>query len=169
MRMELVYCTLVETIDESPTVKSYRLKPENGEKPGFLPGQFVLMHQLKEDGSSAGFRTFSIASSPMERDLLFTVKTHGKFSTALSLMQVGSRLGITRPQGHFIFQEDGHDSVFIAGGVGSTPFRSMINYAVGNKYPHRITMLYMNRSFEEMVYKGELDAIARENPNFKVV
>lgn len=166
--MGLVYCTLVEVIAESPTVRTYRVRPEGG-RVEFKPGQFVLFHTLSPEGASEGFRAYSIASSPLEPDLRFTVKIHGKFSTGLSQLPVGSRVAITNPQGHFTFDWNNMDCVFIAGGVGSAPFRSMIKYALEKEYPNKLTLLYMNKSQEEMVYKREFDSLAERNANFSPV
>jgi ferredoxin-NADP reductase len=164
--MELINCTLEQVLEESPTVRTYRLKPQGGRKIEFRPGQFAQLHQLREDGSSAGFRVYSISSAPGEEELCFTVRINGRFSSELAKLGIGAQLAVSPPLGNFVLQEGLGDVVLIAGGVGCTPFRSMIRHAMRSGYAGKITLLHMNKSKKEIIYREEFRALASEFQNF---
>jgi ferredoxin-NADP reductase len=60
-------------------------------------------------------------------------------------------------------------AVFLAGGIGITPFRSIVFRAAKEKLPHRIFLFYSNRRPEDAPFLDELQAVERENPNYKLI
>ncbi|MFZ0831028.1 MAG: FAD-dependent oxidoreductase [Thermoplasmata archaeon] len=114
-------------------------------------------------------RSFSLSSSPSETGhIAVTCKiSETPFKQALSRLKPGDAAEVYGPLGAFLFEED-HPGVFIAGGIGITPFRGMSRYAAdtGNSQPHRL--LYSARTPEEFVFRTELDELARSSSDFQV-
>ena len=72
------------------------------------------------------------------------------------------------PSGNFVFDEK-RDAVMISGGVGITPLRSMIKYATDRKPGTKITLLYSNRTPDGIAYRRDLENMAKDNGNFRLV
>ncbi len=107
-------------------------------------------------------RTFSLSSSPSEAGIIaVTCKiTDTPFKQALSRLQPGASARVYGPLGHFLL-EPSRPAVFLAGGIGITPFRGMIRYAVDTGITQPTTLLYSARVPEELVFRGELDRLSR--------
>ncbi len=135
----------------------------------FLPGQFLewtLYHKKPDDRGIK--RYFTIASSPTEKDLLLTTKIIPKSSSykkALKNLKVGKRIIISKPQGDFVLPEnDKQKLIFIAGGIGITPFRSIIKYLIDKNLKRDIILFYNANSVEEFSFKDIL-----ENLGIKII
>jgi ferredoxin-NADP reductase len=115
-----------------------------------------------------GTRTFSIASAPGVAPLLFATRlTDSAFKRTLAEAPLGSALELDGPYGSFTLHHNAaRPAIFLAGGIGITPFHSMIADATRRKLPHRITLLYSNTSASSSPFLDDLETWARENPNF---
>ncbi len=113
-------------------------------------------------------RTFSIASAPGVAPLLFaTRQTDSAFKRTLAEIPLGSPLELDGPFGSFTLHHNAaKPAVMLAGGIGITPFRSMIEDAARRRLPHRITLLYSNTSASAAPFLDDLQALAKENANF---
>jgi ferredoxin-NADP reductase len=142
-----------------------------GEVPQFKPGQFVMVTLLNDDGTPWRRLAYSIASPPGERDHLeLAFKVHGAFTTRFSKLQVGDALEIDGPYGLFTINEETMpDVVFFSGGIGVTPFMSMIRHAAAAKTPTMIMLVYCNKTKDDIGYFEDLQLLATQNPNFQVV
>ena len=111
-------------------------------------------------------RYFTLASSPTENTLRLGVKIYQKSSTyKKSLLNMNDKTQIIAAQlaGDFTLHEDPKQPlVFIAGGIGITPFRSMIKYLIDKRQKRKITLFYSNRVASEIVYKDVFDQAQRE-------
>ncbi|MGA1844514.1 MAG: FAD/NAD(P)-binding protein [bacterium] len=143
---------------ETPDVKTFRLvflDPVLKETFRFKAGQFGEVSVFGE-----GEATFCIASSPTWHGFIeCSVKKAGKVTQALHRMDEGDFVGFRGPYGnHFPFEEmEGKDLVFIAGGIGLAPLRSLIWHCLGSRDRFAgITILYGARSVADLVYKDEL-------------
>jgi ferredoxin-NADP reductase len=76
---------------------------------------------------------------------------------------------VSEAHGNFVFDENDKSAVFLSGGIGITPLRSMIQYVCDKKLPNKITLLYSNRTIEEIAFKTEFDDLAKTNQNFKII
>ena len=146
------------------------------EKPSnwtFKAGQYLDMTLLNpsETDAEGNTRTFSIASSPHEDTLMVATRMRDTaFKRVLNSMPLGSALKIEGPSGDLTLHNDvKRAAVFLAGGIGITPFRSIVLRAVKEKLPHRIFLFYSNRRPEDAPFLDELQALGKENPNYKLI
>lgn len=135
------------------------------EKPlnfNFYPGQFIDIQ------TNSGSRTFTIASSPTEKFLMITTrKGISDFKKSMEKLKKGDFVQISHPAGTFILDESS-PAVFIAGGIGITPFRSMVKYAFDQELKTPITLIYSNPD-ENFLFKDELDNWQKGLRNLKIV
>lgn len=159
--------TVAEIITRKRDVKSFRFtRPASFQ---YLPGQFLMV--TIRIGGEKKTEYFSISSSPTEEEYIeFTkrITTH-EFSTALDTLQVGDWAYLNGPYGEFTFTGEYPTVVMIAGGIGITPYMSMIKFCTDRSVPAAITLLYGNRSEESIVFKEELDALMQRNSSLRVV
>jgi ferredoxin-NADP reductase len=119
-------------------------------------------------------RAYSIASAPHERGFYdVTVQRQaGGFVSPFLLDEVeaGDEFSISGPAGTFYHEPlmDGDDLVFLAGGSGITPFRSLIRETVARNLPRRIWLLYGSRTPDDILYRRELREIARTHADVRV-
>lgn len=144
------------------------------EKPAgfnFKPGQAVVLELLDpppEDGQKR--RTFSLVSAPFESTLAIATRMRDTaFKRALGALPDGASLKLTGPIGQFTLTEAARPAVFIAGGIGITPFMSMLRQAARDHAPHSLLLLYSNRRPEDAAFLGELQELERQNGNFRLV
>ena len=128
-----------------------------------LPGQ-------KEADSKGRIRTFSLASAPQEPELVIATRmTDTAFKRCLADLPAGSPVGIEGPYGDLTLDGGSTPVVFLAGGIGITPFRSMILDAVERGLTRDMTLIYSNRNAADAAFLSELEQLACSNPRFKLV
>lgn len=130
------------------------------EKPeGFIyePGQFleiILNHENSDDRGVK--RWFTMSSSPTEGDLMIAtryVDKHSSFKEALLNLETGDTIEAKGPMGSFIMPTDmGRKLIWIAGGIGITPFRSQMKFILDNQEQRDITLIYSNRTIEDVCF-----------------
>ena len=92
------------------------------------------------------------------------------FKRVLSAMPLGSVVKIEGPSGDLTLHNNvKRTAVFLAGGIGITPFRSIVCRAAKEKLPHRIFLFYSNRRPEDAPFLDELQALQKENPNYTLI
>lgn len=158
-----------EEVAES-TMAFYFEKPTGFQ---FKPGQFAnltLLNPPETDAEGNG-RTFSIASAPLEEDLMFATRMRDTaFKRVLKTMSLGTEITLAGPFGSFTLHSDSsRPGVFIAGGIGITPFRSMILNASKSRFPHRLLLIYSNRRPEDAAFMQELEGIEKGNTRYRLV
>lgn len=131
------------------------IKPEK--KFQFKAGQFCFLRLNKNKLYAR--HPFTISSSPDEDDLQFTIKNTGRFTKTASELKSGEEILIDGPFGNFIEQDNENDLVFIAGGVGITPFISIIKDHSNHKKTRNITLVYGSRTKEDIIFKNKFDSI----------
>lgn len=130
----------------------------------FLPGQymeFTLGH--KNPDSRGNRRYFTLSSSPTEQDLKIGIKFYpnaSSFKKSLVSSNPGDTIVASQLTGEFNLPKDPSKKLaFIAGGIGATPFRSMIKYLLDKKEKRDITLLYSCNSESDFVYRDILNHI----------
>jgi ferredoxin-NADP reductase len=167
--------TVVEIRQETPKAKSLIL--DLPEWTTHLAGQHVDVRLTAEDGYQAQ-RSYSIASPPGDKHLMLTVDRieDGEVSPYLTDgLRVGDRIELRGPiGGYFVWDAreggtDGPPLFLAAGGSGIVPLMAMIRHRVstGNKVPTRL--LYSSRSYEEVIYREELDRLSAHDPTLRVI
>ncbi len=133
------------------------------EKPAgfkFIAGQYIVLTLLNVEGTDKT-RSFSIASAPHEENFLITSRiTPSRFKEYLKNLPLGSDVQIGGPYGKFTLPSDCKNIiVFLVGGIGITPVRSMVLQALHDKLPYKIFLFYSNRTPENSVFLEEFMAI----------
>lgn len=137
------------------------------------PGQFLYYTlELPESDPRGNVRHFTISSTPTEEFVRLTTKiSQSGFKQALNRLEPGARVVGTGPRGDFVLPDPPSTElqVFLAGGIGITPFRSMIKYATDNPPAGGpIHLIYSNSTPEEIVFKEELDELLSGNPHLAI-
>lgn len=141
----------------------------------FEPGQFVeltLPHPKHDDRGEK--RWFTISSSPTEGDLMITtrlVENRSSFKNALAMLKPGDQISMEGPMGKFIMPNDpSKELVWIAGGIGVTPFRSQTKFLLDNQENNRtITLIYANRTQADICFDDLWNQAINNMPRFKLV
>lgn len=131
------------------------LKPE---KPFyFKAGQFCFLRINKNRLFAR--HPFTMSSAPQEPNLYFTIKQSGRFTKTAFELKNGEEVIIDGPFGKFIIKDRKKDLVFIAGGVGITPFMSMLKEHLNKKLTQKITLLYGSKTEQDIIFKNEIDTL----------
>lgn len=133
----------------------------------FHPGQYLEWTLPHSPSDSRGTRRFfTIASSPTEESVRLGVRvgeSGSSFKRALFSMRVGDTISTSPPSGDFTLPSDPATKLaFIAGGIGITPFRSMVQYLLDTKDIRTVTLLYSNKTASEIAYKNIFDRAQQE-------
>lgn len=129
-----------------------------------IPGLVVV-------GRETNKRSLSLASSPYEEDLMVAVRMRPTaFKRHLGTMQPGDTIELTGPFGELTLHDDAsRPAVFLAGGIGITPFHSIIRQAVYEQLPHKFLLFYSNHQPADAPFMAELEQLASEHPQFELV
>lgn len=139
----------------------------------FKPGQaadFTLLNPPETD-AEGNTRAFSIACAPGKDFLMVATRLRDTaFKRSLQALPLGTKVKIDGPFGNLtLHNKASRPAVLLAGGIGITPFRSMVVYAAAEKLPHHIFLFYSNRCPEDAAFLDELDALQKQNPNFHLI
>lgn len=138
-------------------------KPENFH---FYPGQYLDI-KLPVKDPNGDTRAFTISSSPTEDFLMVTVKKGlSPFKKSMCQLKIEEEIETSHPAGTFTLDES-TPAIFFAGGVGITPFRSMIKHAHDNQFKTQITLIY-SHSDDNFLFKDELDQWQKKLSNLTI-
>ena len=145
-------------------------KPEGFQ---FRAGQAIdvtLLNPPETDGEG-NIRTFSIASPPFEDRLeIATRMRDSAFKRVLKSMPLGTAVKIDGPSGSLtLHKNSSKPAVFLAGGIGITPFLSILRQAAHEKLPHELFLFYSNRRPEDTPFLDTLNELQKTNPKFRFV
>jgi predicted ferric reductase len=152
---------VVSVTSEAPHVWTLTLEAPVGRPLQHAPGQFQFLRPLRSS-VLAEEHPFSIASSPSPGGRIsLTIKESGDFTSTIGRLQPGDLTTIHGPFGRFahIFHPNSDDLVFVAAGIGITPLMSMLRYMHDRRQPHRVLLIYANRSASDIVFRRELEEI----------
>ena len=130
----------------------------------------VLLDPPAADAPSTR-HTFSIVSAPFENELVVATRMRDSaFKRALGALPIDSPIEIDGPSGSLTLHNDNaRSAVFIAGGIGITPFVSMLRQAANDGTQRRLTLLYSNRGPQDAAFLAELQRLERESDTFRMV
>jgi ferredoxin-NADP reductase len=156
-----------EIIPRTHNVASFRfLRPT---ALNYQAGQFLFV-TLKAYGKELS-KHFSLSSSPTEKTHIeFTKKlSDSDFSSALKALKKGDWARIDAPYGKFTFEGEHEKIGLLGGGIGITPFISICKYCTDKHLDTKVTLLYGNRTENDIAFRKELEAMQEQNENLKVV
>jgi ferredoxin-NADP reductase len=164
-------CKLKDRKEVAEGTMAFRFEKPSGWT--FKAGQYLDMTLLDPSAtdSEGNVRSFSIASAPHEETLMVATRMRDTaFKRVLRTMPFGTVVKIEGPSGDLILQNDfTRAAVFLAGGIGITPFRSIVHWATKEKLPNRIVLFYSNRRPEDAPFLAELQSLERDNPKYKLI
>jgi ferredoxin-NADP reductase/nitrite reductase/ring-hydroxylating ferredoxin subunit len=166
---------------EGTDVTSFKFSKQNDEGGAedkttplsYTAGQFAFFDigQVYNDPKGP-IRHFTISSSPTENFIMFSTRIRDSpYKKRLSNLEEGTKVKIRGPEGQFVLHEDDYSkpAVFLSGGIGVTPFRSMIKYATDKQLPLKIVMFDSNRNRNNILFKEEFDDWATVNKNLEII
>jgi len=164
-----VKALVTRVVKHTPSVVSYQFAPQ-GRVPKFHPGQFLhlALDAYSPDRPWPESRVFSIASATSERarELSVTISVKGAYTQRIfNALQEGSECWLKLPYGEFLFPDDS-PLVLIAGGVGITPFLSLLKNRLEMKSGQPIHLFYGVRSAEYYLFDELLKRCEAEMSNF---
>jgi len=164
-------CKLKDREEVAEGTMAFRFEKPSGWT--FKPGQYLDMTLLDppETDSEGNVRSFSIASAPHEETLMVATRMRDTaFKRVLKTMAIGTAIKIEGPSGNLILQNGvTRTVVFLAGGIGITPFRSIVHWAAKERLPNRIVLFYSNRRPEDAPFLAELQSVEKDNPRYKLI
>ncbi len=157
-----------ETVAER-TVAFYFERPEGFAYEAGQNATFTLIDPPETDGFGPS-RTFTLASCPEDAELMIAVRMRDSaFKRILGASPAGTKVRLAGPQGLMVLEADpSRPVIFLAGGIGITPFLSMARHAARKRLAHRIHLFYSNRRPEDAPFLEELFSLERENANFRM-
>jgi phytoene dehydrogenase-like protein/ferredoxin-NADP reductase len=160
-----------EIVEETPSTRTLRMKPAEGELPWFRAGQYVNL--FCGVGGVLTSRPYSIASAPGAGYWDITVRRMADGFVSdylLDEVKVGDRFESTGPFGSLYYEPlmDTGDLVFMAGGSGITPFASIIREAAEKGSSPKMHLIYGSRDPSDIIFSGELKEMEAKIPGLKV-
>lgn len=145
-----------------------------GKTVDFKAGQyfFVTLPKLEFPDERGNSRDFSIVNSPNEKGILSNatrIRDSG-YKKTLAWLPVGSMVEVGFPAGSFTLPESVEKPlVFIAGGIGITPFMSILRFVKEEKLPFKITLIYSNRDKDSTAFFDQILELSRKIPFFRLI
>ena len=161
---------------EAEGTKSFFFEPEKEIK--YFAGQYYYftLPKLNYPDPRGATRHFTLSSSPTEGKtirLTTRVRQESGFKKTLDELPIGAVVEGEGPTGTFIFDEntilnenDKSPQIFLAGGIGITPFRSMIKYNIDKGLGIPMHLIYSNSTVEQITFRKELEEWAVSHPEF---
>lgn len=179
MVIAFIYRRIIIPVLAKPyVVKQHQVIAQNvhhttlaGKPFSYWPGQFMMI-QFKAGGISKEWHPFTISSAPSDSDLTVSMKESGDWTATLGKLTTGVPAKVEGPYGKFSYHylpKDNLGYVFIAGGIGITPLRSMIRELCHEQSNRPITLLYNARAMTDFAFQDEFNILVQQHPNLKVV
>lgn len=162
---------LTQKREETADCTTFIFEPE--QEINWQPGQFLQYDLPDSKADDRGEkRFFTIASAPFEKYIQITTRfvpgDGSSFKQDLKKLEVGAEIeAVSGPAGGFTVDDPNKNYVFLAGGIGITPFRSILVQLDYEQKPLNVVLLYANRD-NDIVFKSEFDQLAQKHSEFKV-
>jgi ferredoxin-NADP reductase len=139
----------------------------------FKPGQYldITLVDPPETDAEGNIRSLSIASAPEDERLLVATRMRDTaFKRFLKTAPIEAEVRMEGPMGSFTLHNNPtKPAVLLAGGIGITPFSSILRHAAHAELPHKLYLFYSNRRPEDAAFMPILQELEKENPNFKFI
>jgi ferredoxin-NADP reductase len=171
LTMSLLRTRLLKKAEAAERTMSFHFEKPAGFT--YRAGQFAdytLLDPPETDGEG-NIRGFSLASAPFESSLMATTRLRDTaFKRVLRMLPLGSELELDAPYGSFtLHNKEVRPAVFLTGGIGITPVRSIVLQSVHDKTKHTIFVFCSNRRPEDAVFLDEFGHVGTENDNITFV
>ncbi len=161
---------LVEKRDEAQGTKSFFFEPEKPVK--YIAGQYYYftLPKLNHPDERGNTRHFTLSSSPTEGNILritTRIRQESGYKKTLDELKIGDLIEGEGPNGSFVLNEsDKSQQVFLAGGIGITPFRTMIKSIIDKNLGIPVHLIYANSIPEQITFRKELEGWSKEYSKF---
>jgi ferredoxin-NADP reductase len=137
----------------------------------FKAGQAIRLELIDPPAEAGqGSRTLTLVSAPFEKELVLATRMRDSaFKRALKALPDDASIRIDGPFGDLTLGDTARSAVFIAGGIGITPFVSMLRQAAQDRSPQRLFLAYSNRRPEDSAFLDELQGLERQNKHFRLM
>jgi len=137
----------------------------------YKPGQAVDLALPQQSGAEPQVHTFSLVSAPYQNELAIATRMRDSaYKRALQALADGEQLTLQGPSGSLTLSEKKiRPAVLLAGGIGITPFLSMLRQATHDASPRPLALLYSNRRPEDAAFLHELQQLAQRNPHLRLI
>jgi ferredoxin-NADP reductase len=162
--------TLIDKEHLVDNIWAFRFQPD--QPLDWIPGQFMQVELPHDHPDKEGTkRRFTVSSAPYEGFFQITTRvTQSAFKQALSKLAIGDKINLLeKPHGDFLWQDTAKPIVFVAGGIGVTPFRSILEQRHHEGKPLPVTLVYGGRSLESLPFRKDFDTWAKTDPTFNVI
>ena len=152
-------CTCVELTPATQTSFSY------------IPGQFAYV-SFRSATVVPEPHAFTLSSTPSRPGMLqFTIRASGDWTRTVGGLSIGDRAFIQGPFGRFghLYTDPDRELIMIAGGIGITPMLSMLRFMADHGDPRPVTLIWSNRSKENVVFADEMDALAAKLTGLRMI
>jgi len=162
-----VKANLIDKIERGPGIKSFKFSTERVFE--YKAGQYAFFEFVAKGTTFS--KHFSISNSPTRPDIeITTIIRDSEYKQALDSLSEEDEIFIRGPFGNFTLESKKKNKIcFLAGGIGITPMKSMLEYVVDSGLELDGTLFYSNRTFERMTFNKHLMEISEILPSFYVV
>lgn len=162
--MPTIVLRLVESRLEAADTMAFRFQAEGMTKAA--AGQYLMVKLDAPDDPRNGSRSFTMANSPSEPHILIAtrIRSSSPFKRRLAAMKPGETMEARGPMGKFTLHEGPAPALFLAGGIGVTPFRSIVKDAIDTDRTGPVTLLISDRTPEMIPFRREMDGWAAAHP-----
>jgi len=152
------------------TMAFYFEKPKDFD---YRAGQFgdITLIDPADTDDEGSVRGFSFITAPYEAEIGFATRLRDTaFKRVLRNLAPGAEVKLDAPYGDFrLHNNESRPAVFVIGGIGATPVRSIVAQATHDRTGHRILLLHANRSIDDAPFQADFLRFAEQNPNFRFV
>lgn len=146
---------------------------EKPESMTYTAGQYLhwTLVDPPETDDKGTMRAFTLASAPFEDTIMASTRMRDTaYKRGLAVMEVGDEVDLDEPQGDLTLHEDtSRPAVFVIGGIGITPVRSMVLQSIHDNSGHRLFVFYSNKRVEDAAFMADLRDAAERCDNFTFV
>lgn len=147
--------------EEAKDIITIFLSP-TGNSLAYQAGQYVAVYLDKNDNIPGKF--YTISSSVSEKHLSLSVKKIGQFSSSLHNLKVKDSVYLSGPYGWFYPETEMNNVVFLAAGIGVTPFLSIMKDYANKNIKKEIDLYYTNKTFQDIAFYEDLNMLVKGNP-----
>jgi ferredoxin-NADP reductase len=162
---------LIKKIDVAEGTMAFEFeKPTGFEFKAGQFGDFTLIDPPETD-EEGNVRGFSLTNPPYAETLMIATRLRDTaFKRVLRDAPLGTEVKLDAPYGSFTLHNNtAKPAVFLTGGIGITPVRSLLLQATHDQLPHKLFLFYSNRRPEDAAFLDELSSLGDKNPNYKFV